>query len=76
MSSDISVGKAASVAVDPTNFADETQPAHKDGKPADSSVTQVEQTIDPENEIVGARLLLIHIGVTLAAFLAGLVSEP
>lgn len=38
-----------------------------------TSTAEVETSIHPENEVVGARLLLIHIGITLAAFLAGLV---
>ncbi|KAF2820881.1 MFS general substrate transporter [Ophiobolus disseminans] len=40
-----------------------------------TSTQAVETSIHPENEIVGARLLIIHVGITLAAFLAGLDSN-
>ena len=35
-----------------------------------------EYSIDPENEVTGAKLLLIHIGICLCTFLIGLVSFP
>ncbi|KAF2001347.1 MFS general substrate transporter [Amniculicola lignicola CBS 123094] len=47
----------------------------KDRSPSVMSLAQNEESIHPENEIVGTRLLLIHIGVTLATFLAGLDSN-
>ena len=40
-----------------------------------NKVDPIDDSIDPENEIVGTRLLLIHFGVTLSSFLAGLVRE-
>ena len=33
-----------------------------------------ETSIDPENEITGTRLLLLHIGLCLTTFITGLVS--
>lgn len=33
-----------------------------------------EATIDPENEVTGIKLLLIHTGICLCTFLIGLVS--
>ena len=33
-----------------------------------------ETSIDPENEITGIRLLLLHIGLCLTTFITGLVS--
>ena len=35
-----------------------------------------EYSIDPENEVTGVKLLLIHIGICLCTFLIGLVSLP
>jgi hypothetical protein len=32
-----------------------------------------ENSIDPENEITGVKLILIHIGLCLSTFLVGLV---
>ena len=55
--------------------ADEASQARtEDEVKADTADMLVDDSIHPENEIVGLRLLLIHIAVTLAAFLAGLVS--
>jgi len=35
-----------------------------------------EYSTDPENEVTGVKLLLIHIGICLCTFLIGLVSLP
>ena len=34
-----------------------------------------EPSIDPENEIIGLKLLVLHIGLCLCTFLTGLVSQ-
>lgn len=64
------------MADDSNNTADTSPATVGDKDLPHTSASQVEESIDPENEIVGARLLLIHIGTTLATFLAGLVGTP
>lgn len=49
-------------------------PGKDSTKVSSTQVEHQEQSIEPENEITGLRLLVIHTGTTLATFLAGLVS--
>ncbi|KAF2115524.1 major facilitator superfamily domain-containing protein [Lophiotrema nucula] len=63
------------MADEPTNTADTSPATVEDKDIPHTSAIQVEESIDPENEIVGARLILIHIGTTIATFLAGLDSN-
>lgn len=65
MSSDESTAKSADEA---------SRAKFKDDTKTETADDLVDNSIDPDNEIVGVKLLLIHIGVTLAAFLAGPVS--
>jgi hypothetical protein len=61
------------MAGDTTRAVDTPQATAKEEDSADT-VAPIDDSIDPENEIVGIRLLLIHIGITLSSFLAGLVN--
>jgi hypothetical protein len=69
-SSDGLTGKTSTMANDNTKHADTSQAMVGEKEPI---ATAIETSIHPENEVVGLRLLLIHVGITLAAFLAGLV---
>ncbi|KAI9708935.1 MAG: hypothetical protein M1820_003629 [Bogoriella megaspora] len=59
----------------PIDTSDTSPTTTADKGPAHTSTTHVEDSIDPDNEIGGVRLLLIHVGTTLATFLAGLDSN-
>lgn len=43
------------------------------GVHVESNETGTDYSIDPENEVTGAKLLLIHLGICLCTFLIGLV---
>lgn len=54
----------------------DTRPEQLQGKDGSTSPGKdpLEMDIDPENEVKGIRLLLIHTGICLCTFLIGLVS--
>lgn len=56
-----------STAVEPT---DQKSP----GSPVVEAQNDINDDIDPENEVTGVKLLLIHIAICLCTFLIGLVS--
>lgn len=58
---------------------DPAKPTQEHGKINEKSSSEAERSdtledIDPENEVQGIKLLLIHIAVCLCTFLVGLVS--
>ena len=50
--------------------------AIEQGPVVEAAKDDFEDTIDPENEVTGAKLLLIHTGICLCTFLIGLVGSP
>lgn len=74
MSNDSST-RATTPMDDSTKPSDASQAMVGEKDSVNASATLVETSIHPENEVVGARLLLIHVGITVSAFLAGLVGE-
>jgi hypothetical protein len=45
----------------------------ENGVHVENNETGPDYSIDPENEVTGAKLILIHIGICLCTFLIGLV---
>ena len=62
-------------ATQPTRMP-ETDDEHgaSEARPEKKEPFTVDTSIDPENEITGVKLLLIHTGICLCNFLVGLVS--
>lgn len=63
----------------PLSTVDPAKPTQEHDKINEKSSSEVErgdtlEDIDPENEVQGIKLLLIHIAVCLCTFLVGLVS--
>ena len=59
--------------IDTENDA-QPQPARGKNSTASAEKEASEMDIDPENEVKGIKLLLIHTGICLCTFLIGLVS--
>ena len=59
------------------NAKPEESPQLQEAGPNDSSQSQendMNEDIDPENEVQGDKLVLVHTGICLCTFLVGLVS--
>ncbi len=71
------MGSSTTSPVDDSHDAAEGNIAGKEQQPVgrDTTAPVVNEDIEPENEVQGMKLILIHLSICLCTFLVGLVSR-